>query len=168
LPRAGYRMGRPSSRQIVENRLLKVAWPVLPPRIVREIVLCIFLVAGQAFLFSRKHHIEPWLVFVAIPPGLALGLLRHVLAGPEGLLHAWVSRHLDLVLAGFGLFFFHLVFYILLFSVVVSYPMGLMIGTFWGSMDLARDYMVYSVNLVFILAAGSWLRWWRTIGRPNS
>lgn len=159
-------MGRSSFRQIGEDRLRKAAWPVLPPRIVREIAFCILLVAGQAFFFSRKHHIDPWLVFVAIPPGFGLGLLRHVLAGPERLLHAWVSRHLDRVLAGFGLFFFHLVFYILLFSVVVSYPMGLLIGTFWGSMDLARDYMVYSVNLVFILAAGSWLRWLRTIGRP--
>lgn len=134
-------------------------------RVAPAIGFGVLLVAGQGFLFSRSHPAGPWLLLLSLPAGIGLGLLWHVLAGPEKLLHGWLSRHLDRVLAGFGLFFFHLVFYLLLFSLTVSYPLGLLLGTFSGSMDLAREYMVYSVSPVFLLAAGSWLRWWRTAGR---
>jgi hypothetical protein len=135
------------------------------PRAAAEIAICVLLVAGQGVFFSRHHPTGLWLPLVSVLPGVCLGLLWHLFAGPEKALHAWLSRRLARVLAGFGLFFFHLVFYLLLFSLTVSYPLGWLIGMFSGSMDLAREYMVYSVSPVFLLAAGSWFRWWRTARR---
>ena len=76
------------------------------PRAAAEIALCVLLVAGQGVLFSRRHPTGPWLLLISVPPGVILGLLWHVLAGPEKTVSAWLSHRLDRVLVGFGLFFF--------------------------------------------------------------
>jgi hypothetical protein len=57
--------------------------------------------------------------------------------------------------------------YIPLVSVTVSYPVGLFIGAFGDPVDLAGDYMLYSVNSVFFMVAFSWYQWW-TSGRDSS
>lgn len=169
LPLVTSRRSRLSPRTIgTERRPGGGALLSIVPRAAKEIVICLLLVAGQSFFFSLEHRLGPWLIFLSMPSGLGLGLLWYALAGPERLLHDWLTHRLDRVLACFGLFFFHLVFYILLFSLTVSYPMGLLIGTLGEGMDLGRQYMIYSLNPVFVLVAGSLFRWWRTAGRHNS
>jgi hypothetical protein len=126
-----------------------------------KIFFCLLVVCGQAVLFSLQQQISHLLLLLVILPGLVFGILWHLLEEPEYMLGRWLSRRLGRVFAGFCLFFLHLVFYIALFSLVVSYPVGLLIGAFWGSMDLVRAYTLYSINSVFALACFSWFQWWR-------
>jgi hypothetical protein len=128
----------------------------------------VLIVSGQALFFSIQQQISFLLLLVVVLPGLMLGIFYHLLEGPEYHLFKWLDRNFERPLAGFCLFFLILFFYIPFFSVSVSYPVGLLVGAFWGSMDLGRQYMLYSVNSAFVLAAFSLCQLWLTTARSNS
>jgi hypothetical protein len=134
----------------------------------RRIIFGLLLTCGQAIWFSLQQQVSHWLLLLVILPGLFLGISWHLLERPEYLLQRWISNSLDRVLAGFCLCFLYLILYIPLVSLTVSYPAGLLIGAFLDSVDLVGDYMLYSVNSVFVMVAFSWYQWWRTTGRGNS
>lgn len=124
-------------------------------------MFCLFLVCCQALLFSINKQSSLLLLLLVLLPGITLGVLWHLWERPENLFRGWVNQRLSTAQAGFMLFFFYLIFYLVLISSVVSYPVGWLIEQLWGAVDLSREYMLYSANLVFILAAISWGRWWR-------
>jgi lipoprotein signal peptidase len=134
----------------------------------KRVILGLLLTCGQAVLFSLQQQHSPWLPLLVVLPGLFLGISWHLLERPEFMLRGWISNSLDRVLAGFCLFFLYLILYIPLVSLTVSYPAGLLIGLLPEAMDLTGDYMLYSVNSVFVMVAFSWYQWWRTTGRGNS
>jgi hypothetical protein len=134
----------------------------------RRVIFGLLLTCGQAIWFSHQQQVSYWLLLLVVLPGLLLGISWHLLERPENLLQGWISNRLDRLLAGFCLAFLYLILYIPLVSSTVSYPVGLLIGAFWDSMDLTGEYMLYSVNSVFVMVAFSWFQWWRTTGRGDS
>jgi len=121
------------------------------------------LIALQTALFVYFKKTTPLLIFYAILPGMLLGVSVRVFEWFVSLLRGLISYLLGRLLASFVLFFLYLIGYILLFYGVVAYPLDHIIQQKIGSIELSRDYGLYSVNSIMLIAVFSWLQWLRGI-----
>ena len=123
------------------------------------IYLC--LVAVQIASFVYHHKMSLWLVANAIPFGMLLGMVLYGFNQMVNRLRALIYNRMGKVLAGFLLFFFCLISYILIFTVVVSYPVGWIIEHFSAQTGTARGFELYSINFIILFSIMSWLDWLR-------
>lgn len=135
----------------------------LPPGL-RLAVFYLFLVTFHTGYFVYRFGGGLWAVFVSLPAGFVLGMALHFFWQGVSRLRQRLLRMMRPLLAGFLLFFLFLVGYILTFSVVVSLPVEWCIGVQTGSVQLARRYVLYSMNFIMVMAVLSWLRWLFSLG----
>lgn len=123
------------------------------------VIACAGMVAGLTGFFSFSHGLGSLLVVLSLPPGFLLGM---VLLGLERLLvpvKGWLLIRLGKLPACFLLFFIHLLGYMLLSSLLLSYPLGLLLALFGGAEadTLAVGYGLYCANVFMLAAFVSWL-----------
>ena len=111
-----------------------------------------------SFLFVFLHDTEYALIFWSMLPGGLLGLLLLVLERSLGILKNFLFPRMGKLLTAFLLFFIHIIGYIVLSSIVVSYPVGYIMGLAGEMAGLAGKYSLFSVNFFIVFALLSWLR----------
>lgn len=121
------------------------------------------LVATQTVFFVYFKELDYKLVAYSLIPGMLLGISLRIFEWVVSLLKGLATYFMGRLLAGFVLFFVYLIGYILLFSFVVANPLGTFIQQTTGSVELSRDYGLYSVNSIIVLAVLSWINWLRGI-----
>lgn len=128
----------------------------------KSFLFLIFLLLGivvvQTFVFSRVHQVNLLLVLFALPSGLLFGVaiigLEYLLAS----VRVWIFCRVDRILASFLLFFSHVIGYIVLSSLLISYPLGRVMVGMWGVAGPAGEYGLFTANIILILAIISWVR----------
>jgi hypothetical protein len=121
------------------------------------------LVAVQTVFFVYFKELDYKLVAYSLVPGVLLGISLRIFEWSVSLFKGLTTYFMGRLLAGFVLFFVYLIGYILLFSFVVANPLGAVIQQMSGSVELSRDYGLYSVNSIIVLAILSWINWVRSI-----
>ncbi|NTV14590.1 MAG: hypothetical protein HGA96_11785 [Desulfobulbaceae bacterium] len=121
------------------------------------ILLYLAIVAGVSLLFVLINHSASWLVPAALPSAFILGALLYYMLGLADRLWDWsVSRsgHLH---AAFLLFFLFLPCFVVLFYLVLAYPLGLALSMY-APPGLADDYRRWILDVAAISALGAWGR----------
>lgn len=67
------------------------------------------------------------------------------------------------VICGFVLFFAYLLGYLVLFSLIVTYPVGVLIEQGSGSAAMAIEYGLSTSNVILFFAVLGWLDWGRLV-----
>ena len=98
-------------------------------------------------------------------PGALLGFVLLVLERLLGQLKNRMFLQMGKLLTAFLLFFTHIIGYLALSSIVVSYPIGYFMEKTMGMAGMAGEYSLFSVNFFIVLALLSWLRNVRSL--PN-
>ncbi len=112
--------------------------------------------------FSYFHKVDISLVLWALIPGALLGYVLLVVERTLGWLKIYVFPQMGILLTAFLLFFAHIICYLALSSLIVSYPLGYVMEKSWGMPGMAGKYSLFSVNFFIVLAVLSWLRNLRT------
>ena len=137
----------------------------------RYAILCCFLVVLQTWFFVGNIEIYYKLIVLATLPGLALGLVAHEFCVFTSKLEKYFMADLNRMQAAFVMFFIYLIGYIILFFVVVNYPMVLL-DKLLETGGVTNEYTYSSVNLVILLAVASWIVWlkkgWNGLTGRNS
>ena len=145
--------------------------PTLPSASKRAVIVCplspvlrlaffyLLLVTIHTGYFVYLYGGGFFTVLVSAAPGFSLGLLLYFFGQFVSLVRERFLASMRPLLAGFLLFFLFLVGYIVAFSVVVSLPVEWWIDFHGGTAHLARQYVLYSMNLIIVMAILSWLRW---------
>ncbi|MDH3394100.1 MAG: hypothetical protein OEL66_08830 [Desulfobulbaceae bacterium] len=142
----------PSSRR----RAVHVC-PLSP--VLRLAVFYSFLVAVHTSYFVYVNGGGIWSVVASAPSGFLLGVILFYFGKMVCLIREKLLAGMRPMMAGFLLFFLFQVGYILAFSVVVSMPVEWCINAQGGTAQVARLYVLYSMNLIMVMAILSWLRW---------
>lgn len=108
------------------------------------------------------------LILLALPTGISLGALLWVTNKTVQQLHERWLTGLPALIRGFLLFFFWLIGYISILSLMVSYPLGWFIKQYWGEPDLAGEYGLACANLAVFLAIAAWLTSMKALRSPAS
>ena len=124
------------------------------------VYLCLVTVQTSSFIYL--HGLNYWLIVTAIPLGIVFGIVLYALHQYVIQIRNFFYAKAGKVLAGFVLFFIYLLSYILIFSVVVSYPVGWLFELISEQSGVSRDFELYSINFIIIFSIMSWLDWLRT------
>jgi hypothetical protein len=120
------------------------------------------LSAVISLLFSYFHGAGYTLVLWTLLPGAVLGYALLVMERLLGGLKVYMFSHMGKLLTAFLLFFGHIIGYLALSSIIVSYPLGYVMEKFWDTPGMAGQYSLFSANFFIVLAVLSWLRNMRT------
>lgn len=149
-------MSKAQERIIVTSGMARRRWALQQP-IVRGALIhggMLFLLTAF-FAFSRQLPLI--MALWAIPLGLFFGL---VVGGCERLLalvRDCPGRGVRGIPAAFLFFFAYVIAYVLLFSLLVGYPLGRLLAAYDTSEVLKIDYALFSTHFVLALAGVSWL-----------
>ncbi len=113
------------------------------------------------FVLSRRLAPGPALLapLAALPLGGLFGLVTHLFDRFLTPLARYLRRVAPGSIAAFLLFFIHIIAYLLLFSGLVSQPLGLLLGEgMVGEPTPAQKFQFYSINFVLVLALLTWLK----------
>ncbi|MBU0484792.1 MAG: hypothetical protein KKB30_09800 [Proteobacteria bacterium] len=124
----------------------------------RFAIFCCLLVVLQTLVFVGKNQGNYVIVVLAVVPGLALGLVAHDFCVYTSRFERHCLVDFNRVQAAFVMFFVYLIGYILLFFVVVNYPL-VWLDKLFQIGEVTSEYAYYSVNLVILLAVVSWFVW---------
>jgi len=119
---------------------------------------CLGITACLSFVFSYVHESGFQLVLWTLLPGALLGIALLVLERTLSRLKIWMHSGMGGFLTAFLLFFLHVIGYLALSSLLITYPMGFVMEGIWGIKGLAREYSLFSVNFFIVLAMISWYR----------
>jgi hypothetical protein len=152
------RFRRVSRARILDGHPLRVSFSAI-----------VFMVSGYAvltallsLLFALIHETRILLAVWALLPGGLLGFVLLVLERSLGLMKNSMLPRVGSLLTAFSLFFLHIMGYLALSSLVVSYPLGYIMERSWRMEGMASDYSLFSVNFFIVFALLSWLRNMRT------
>jgi len=120
------------------------------------------ITAGLSLFFSFIHDSGVQLVLWSLLPGAVLGMTLLVLERSLSRLKAWLHPGMGGLLTAFLLFFLHVIGYLALSSLLVTYPLGFAMQEFWEMRSLAGEYSLFAVNFFIVLAIVSWYRNVRT------
>jgi len=109
-------------------------------------------------LFSHMHKTEFSLVFWSLLPGALLGYVLLVMERLLTQLKIYMFSRMGKLLTAFLLFFTHIICYLALSSLLVSYPLGYVMEKTWAMSGMGSQYSLFSGNFFIILALLSWLR----------
>lgn len=123
------------------------------------IYLIINIIQVTYFLCTRS--LDCVLVAWSLPTGAALGFSVFCFEKISSSLQFYLLSKMRKLHAGFLLFFFYLIGYVVIFSAVSSFPFGKILFEKTAVSDIANEYGLYSVNLIIILSILSWLNWFR-------
>jgi hypothetical protein len=111
-----------------------------------------------SLFFSYIHEIGYTLVLWTMLPGALLGIALLVLERSLSCLKGWMFSQMGGFLTAFLMFFLHMIGYLAISSLLITYPLGFIIGTILEIPGLASEYSLFSVNLFIVLAILSWFR----------
>jgi hypothetical protein len=115
-----------------------------------------------SLLFSYFHHMDLSLVLWTLLPGALLGYFLLVAERSLSHLKEFIFARMGKLITGFLLFFTHIIVYLALSSIVVSYPLEIALAESWNLSGTGGDYSLFSANFFIVLAILSWLRNVRT------
>jgi hypothetical protein len=117
-------------------------------------------------LFSYLHNKEYTLVFFSLLPGALLGFVILVMERLLGQLKNYMFPQMGKLLTAFLLFFMHIICYLASSSIVVSYPVGLLMEKANQMSGLAGEYSLFTANFFIVAGIISWLRNARSSPNP--
>ena len=156
IKRSGLR--RISRARILDGPALKVGMHAVTVMAVAFMTIT----AAISLLFSYLHGTGFTMALWTLLPGALLGYVLLVLERVLGRLKEHMFPGMGKLLTAFLLFFLHIIVYLAVSSLIVSYPLGFMMKGRWGLQDMAGAYSLFSANFFIILAIFSWLRNVRT------
>jgi hypothetical protein len=116
------------------------------------------ITAVLSLLFSYIHDSNGQLVLWSLLPGALLGITLLVLERSLSSLKTFMHPGMGSLLTAFLLFFLHIIGYIALSSLLLTYPLGFVMQDFWEMQGLASKYSLFTVNFFMVLAIMSWFR----------
>ena len=116
------------------------------------------ITACLSLFFSYIHASGGQLVLWSLLPGAVLGLTLLVLERLLSRLKTFLHPGMGSLLTAFLLFFLHIIGYLALSSLVVTYPLGFIMQDVRGMNGLASKYSLFAVNFFIVLAMVSWFR----------
>lgn len=122
-----------------------------------EVALCAAAIVLMSVLFVIRYQASFWLAVCSVPFALLAGYTMFFFERQLEDLHRKVMGRGGRIQAGFLAFFLFLLLGILVFLVLVSYPMG-MVADRLGSGHLQVHYGRWATNLGMIVALLCWLR----------
>ena len=148
------RFRRVSKARILDGHPLK-----LSIHAILILVLTYVIVTSVITLFfSYFHETQYSLIWWTLLPGALLGFVLLVLERLLGQLKNSMFLRMGKLLTAFLLFFIHIISYLALSSLIVSYPLGQIMERLWGLVGMAAEYSLFSANFFIVLAFLSWLR----------
>jgi hypothetical protein len=148
------RLRRISKARIFDGSPLKVNMHAVSLMVVTYVTIT----ATISLLFSLVHETEISLIFLALLPGACLGLVLLVTERSLTQLKSFMLPRMGKLLTAFILFFMHIICYLALSSIIVSYPVGYVMEKSWAMPGMGSQYSVFFGNFILILALVSWLR----------
>ena len=145
------RFRRVSKARIYDGHPLKVGVYAVTVMVLAYL----FITAAISLLFAYFHEEEISLVLWTLLPGALLGYLFLVLERVLGLLKEYMFLQMGKLLTAFLLFFVHIIGYLSLSSIIVSFPLRFLMEKSWG---MAGEYSLFSANFFIVLGLLSWLR----------
>ncbi len=121
------------------------------------VLLYLAIIAGVSVVFVVINQAAFWLVPAALPSALVLGLLLHFMRALVARLWDWSLRRYGHLHAAFLFFFLYLPGFVLLFYLVLAYPLGLAISIY-APPELAADYRRWVLDVAAVSALGAWGR----------
>lgn len=135
----------------------------LPHRFVRSLLaygILVFLLT--AFFIHTRQLPYDYLAWATL-----LGVLFGVAIAGFDRLASWLRTFLALrcsrAICGFLLFFAYVLGYLVLFSLIVTYPVGILIERGSGSAATAMAYGLFTINIILVFAILGWLDWERFV-----
>lgn len=116
------------------------------------------VVTVQTFIFTLMHKTNYLLIPLSVLPGILLGSAIWWLERFLVMLRQELRGSLSVFLLSFLLFFAHLIGYLLLSALLVSYPLGWLLERIWLETGTARGYGLFAANIMLVLAIISWLK----------
>lgn len=135
----------------------------LPHRVVRSALAYGVLVFLLTAFFVRGRHLPYVYLGWATPLGMVFGLGIAAFDRLALMLRTFLAARCNRAICGFVLFFAYVLGYLLLFSLVVTYPVGYLIEQGTGSAAMAMEYGLYTLNLILFFALLGWLDWGRLV-----
>jgi hypothetical protein len=111
-----------------------------------------------ALLFSLVHKTDYSLIFWVLLPGGLLGFVMLVTERSLTKLKIYLLPRMGKLLTAFLMFFTHIICYLALSSIIVSYPLGYIMERILGLNGMGSQYSLFSGNFFILLALLSWLR----------
>ena len=122
------------------------------------VLTSVVITSTISFLFSFLHKAEYFIIFWTLLPGALLGFVLLVLERLLVHLKNYMFPQMGKLLTAFLLFFIHIIGYLALSSIIMSYPIGYLMEKTIGMTGMAGEYNLFSVNFFIVLAILSWLR----------
>jgi hypothetical protein len=120
------------------------------------------ITSGVSLFFAYSHEVPLALVLWTLLPAALLGYVLLVMERLLGGFKVYVFSHMGKLLTAFLLFFVHIIGYLALSSLIISYPLGYILEMLWDLPGMAGQYSLFSANFFIVLAVLSWLRNMRT------
>ncbi len=149
-------MPKAQERIIVTPGMARWRWVVRQPLVRGAVVYGGMLFLLTAFFAFSRHLpliMALWSIPLGVFFGLAIGGCERLLA----LLWDYPGRRVRGIPAAFIFFFAYVIGYVLLFSLLVGYPLGRLLAVYGTSELLKIDYALFSTHFVLALAGISWL-----------
>lgn len=121
------------------------------------VLLYLAIIAGVSVVFVVINHAAFWLVPAALPSALLLGLLLHFMLALADRLWDWSVSRSGILHAAFLLFFLYLPSFVVLFYLILAYPLGLALSIY-APPELAVDYRRWILDVAAVSALGAWVR----------
>ena len=148
------RFRRVSKARIFDGSPLKVNVHAVSVMVVAYVVIAVTV----SLLFSFMYETDYFLIFWALLPGALLGFILLVTERSLTQLKSYMLPRMGKLLTAFLLFFVHIICYLALSSIIVSYPVGYVMEKSWAMPGIGSEYSLFSGNFFIILALLSWLR----------
>ena len=148
------RFRRVSKARIYDGHPLKVNLHAVSIMAVTYVAITITI----SLLFSLSHATEFSLIFWALLPGALLGVVLLVTERSLTQVKIYMLPRIGKLLTAFLLCFMHIISYLALSSLMVSYPVGYLMEKTWAMPGIGNEYSLFSGNFFLVLALVSWLR----------
>jgi hypothetical protein len=130
-------------------------------RIIYLVGAYLFLTAAQTTYFLCSRSLDCTLIAWSLPSGVALGVGIFCFERISSCLQGSLLPRMRRLHAGFLLFFFYIVGYLLIFSALNTFPFGKILSAQTADAGIASEYGLFTVNITLILSLLSWLNWFR-------
>ena len=148
------RFRRVSKARILDGHPLKLSIHAILILVLTYVIITSVI----TLFFSYFHETQYSLIWWTLLPGALLGFVLLVLERLLGQLKNIMFLRMGKLITAFLLFFNHIIGYLALSSIVVSYPTSYFMEKIMGMTAMAGEYSLFSVNFFIVLGLLSWLR----------
>lgn len=132
-------------------------------RVSRGAVAYGVLVSLLTAFFAHGHQLPYASLWWATPLGMLFGVAVVGFDRLALLLRSFLATRCNRAICGFLLFFAYVLGYLVLFSLIVTYPVGILIEQRSGSTAMALEYGLSALNVILLFALLGWLDWKRFV-----